>query len=114
VFGRVELAFRELSRDICSDVGSDRDADIGSLVFDLADGARNRGTIDEIARLTQQEPIIANGKAFITDGDDVVATDEPGCEFGPGMIEYLARRPLLLDPATVHQTTTVASAIASS
>src|ERR1700736_2965745 len=45
VVGGVELAFRELSRDVRAAVGGNRDADIGSLVFDFADGTADGRTI---------------------------------------------------------------------
>src|ERR1700736_5769894 len=45
VVGGVELVFRELGRDVCTAIGGNRDADIGSLVFDFADGTADGRTI---------------------------------------------------------------------
>src|ERR1700736_1619362 len=102
VVGGVELVFRELGRDVCAAVGGNRDADVGSLVFDFADGACDRRTIDRFARLFQHQTIIANGEGLVAKGNDIVAADEFRREFRPGVVEDFARRTLLFDPATIH------------
>src|SRR5262249_30946831 len=92
VAGGVELAVGELRRDIGAAVSGNRDADIGSLVFDFADRACDGWAADGFARSLQLEPVLANRERVAADRDDVMAADEFCGEFGARVIEDFARR----------------------
>src|SRR5207245_53522 len=103
VVGGVVLAFGEFGGDVDASLGGNRDANIGALVFDVGDGARNRRAIDGATGLFQDETIVAHGEGPAPDGDDVMAADEFRGELGLGVVEDVARRALLLDPSRIHQ-----------
>src|SRR5450631_413354 len=67
VVGGVILAFRELGGDVGSSVGGNGDADVGALIFDVADGTCDRGTIDGVAWIFQHQTIIANREGLVAD-----------------------------------------------